>query len=79
MRLACILEEKDRVVVLNDFEKINYQIFSDMIIDNPYKIGRVDMDFLLTGAALVSNSRSIALLSNDFGILKTWKICYVPE
>ena len=72
--LAKMIEDRGRTLKLDEDEWVLYKKFERLFrkIGINYKISDNDLDFLVSGAVVSQTRDSCALMSNDFGILRTW-------
>ncbi len=70
-----LLEDKGKIIKLNEGETIEYELFDQACqqIKNHYGLSNIDWDFLLSGLVMSRNRGNVSLISNDNGIVESWR------
>ncbi|MDD5012295.1 MAG: hypothetical protein PHQ66_01455 [Candidatus Nanoarchaeia archaeon] len=77
-RLVNTLEERERILDLNNTQKQLYNFLSDKYNPILYRNSKGDSDLLLS-AGILSQKHRVCIISNDFGLLNNWKLFLYEE
>ena len=74
-RLIGIFEERNRIL---DLKSNNMALYNELDkkyedLKGEHNLSETDFDFLISGAVLEKTRYSVALVSNDFGIVPVWR------